>query len=736
VAGALVAAALSLVAGSLLVLLGHAPDPVPAGLHEISQPNAGATVAFAAAVVLLARVGFVFDLGGRTLKLGLEETALFVGVLLLPAPHVVLGVAAAAVVDRIALRGPSAGNVADAASMVLASTLAILVVGALRVAGLDAPWAGLAAPPVYFVAASMLASAHVGASAGASALDVFRERFAGWTFLGAALATSLGLLVYALFRLSPLAAVAVVPTLLYLMRFGRLSQRKNEEIRTHERLAKATAEVAGESDVDGVAQRVMEASLELLSCGEVRLSLETERGRRLWSRRFAEASTEGITETLVTADARRVGEITIFARAGRESFGPRERHLLRTVAAGATSAVLNAQAIEAARRASRDLAESERRYRDLFDTTNVLILVLDERAVIVDANPAAAEVLGSSPEALVGLDAATLVLDEDRESFAAVLARLDAHDVARDVEVRFLREDGGVLTLLVDGRTSEGQRGARQRVLVARDITYLKDLEAERREAMARQAESIRRLENANRELEEFTLWTTHDMREPLRSVGTIARFLHEDIDHLEKDEARDMARRIHEGAERLKERVKALHAFSRIVQQDDAFEDVDLNGVVDGVLAAFEVKIREKSAEIDWPEGGFPTVRAQPHRIDQVFANLVENALKYGLAERPVVELAVEDEGERWRFSVTDNGPGIPEEYRERIFGLFQRGPRTDEAGSGAGLAIVKRIVEQHGGRVWLASEAGDGATFVFTLPKTRPRPGDREAPGVTASV
>jgi signal transduction histidine kinase len=232
--------------------------------------------------------------------------------------------------------------------------------------------------------------------------------------------------------------------------------------------------------------------------------------------------------------------------------------------------------------------------------------------------------------------------------------------------------------------------------------------------------EANRRLSNANRELEEFTLWTTHDMREPLRSVGQLAQVLHEDMDILTDDEARELAKRMQNGAETLKDRIKALHEFSRVVQEDGEYGTVDMQRLLDEAREGLAARIAERRAAIDC-RTPLPHVRGQAARLAKVLGNLLENALKYNDKERPVVVIAAQEWGEEWEFRIRDNGPGIDPAFHERAFQLFQRGPNAKAAsGSGAGLAIVKRIVEQHGGRIWIADGApGEGVEFRFTLPK-----------------
>lgn len=279
-------------------------------------------------------------------------------------------------------------------------------------------------------------------------------------------------------------------------------------------------------------------------------------------------------------------------------------------------------------------------------------------------------------------------------------------------------EPGEMVIFPRPGQRSYGERDRHLLAIVAASVAS----SAASRRAMDELQEANLRLSNANRELEEFTLWTTHDMREPLRSVGQLAKILHDDLDDLSPAEVRDLSTRIQKGADGLKDRIKALHEFSRIVQEDGAFTTVDLNDLVDEAREGLCARIEERGALIVCRDR-LPVVRAQHARLLNVFCNLMENALKYNDKPQPIVEVGCADLGDEWEVSVRDNGPGIDSAFRERVFKLFQRGPGAKEAGSGAGLAIVKRIVEQHDGTVWVQGEPGQGADFRFTLPKLGPR-------------
>ena len=677
-----------------------------------------ATAGFAVLFFLLEKHGFVFHWAEESTKVSLDEIALFLGVVFLPPGHVVLGAVASAVLNQWLHRRDPAKAAFNVAQYAAGATLAALAAAGLRALGVPSPWFALAAPVVFAFATCVLVCLLFAAMQQASVARVYRDRFGTFAFVGASLGISLGVVALALYTFHPFAVLAAVPVFMYLRRFGRLSEWADDELKTHKLLAGVGAQLAGSADLDAVAGKVLTACHQLFDCGEAHLTITTPEPPRTWRRAFVALPSGhgGITTPLLDGQGAVIGQLTAFPKPGQRAYGEREHHLLSTVAANASAAAANARALQAAEDANRDLVASEGRYHHLFETALVHIHLLDEEGGLLDANPAARAALG--PHALTEARSFDdLIIPTDPTD--PFLARLRRDGEVRGYEATLRTAEGEEMVLLIDAKSMEIPGQAGRYVAFARDITFLKALESDLRDALAGQKETIRRLENMNRELEEFTLWTTHDMREPLRSIGTIAELLHEDVGSVPPEEAKDMARRIHQGAERLKERVKALHAFSRIVQQDDEFSDVDLQAVVEEVVTTMEATARERGATIHLPAERFPVVRAQPHRLHQVIANLVENAIKYSTDGPPRVELGFEETPEGWCIHVQDDGPGIPPSYHDRIFQLFQRGPDHGQSGSGAGLAIVKRIVDQHGGRVWVKSQPGQGARFSFLLPK-----------------
>ncbi|NLE38164.1 MAG: hypothetical protein GX621_09095 [Pirellulaceae bacterium] len=228
--------------------------------------------------------------------------------------------------------------------------------------------------------------------------------------------------------------------------------------------------------------------------------------------------------------------------------------------------------------------------------------------------------------------------------------------------------------------------------------------------------ERTAQLESANRDLTEFAYVVSHDLKAPLRGVSQLAYWIAEDHAASLDDEGRHKINLLLGRVKRLYSLIDGILAYSRVGRVREKRESVDLNILVGEVI---ESLAPPESVEIV-VENTLPTVVVERTRFEQVFQNLIGNALGFMDKPRGRIGIGCDDRGDCWRFAVRDNGPGIDPKYLDRIFGLFQTlAPRDQHEGTGVGLTLVKRIVELYGGRVSVESEVGQGAIFFFTLPK-----------------
>ena len=230
-------------------------------------------------------------------------------------------------------------------------------------------------------------------------------------------------------------------------------------------------------------------------------------------------------------------------------------------------------------------------------------------------------------------------------------------------------------------------------------------------------ARKVDELARSNADLEQFAYVASHDLQEPLRMVTAYTQLLAERYRGKLDENADKFIGYASEGAQRMQVLIQDLLAFSRVGRNGSVRVSVDCNVVMKDVLLALAPAIRESDAVVTHPQ--LPSVWADRTQVTQVFQNLIGNALKFRGKEPPKVSVQAEGAGDRWLFSVSDNGIGIAPEYRETIFVVFQRlHARNEYPGNGIGLAICKKIVERHGGKIWVESQAGSGSTFKFTLP------------------
>jgi light-regulated signal transduction histidine kinase (bacteriophytochrome) len=241
---------------------------------------------------------------------------------------------------------------------------------------------------------------------------------------------------------------------------------------------------------------------------------------------------------------------------------------------------------------------------------------------------------------------------------------------------------------------------------------------ADRLQAERELVEKTTALARSNAELEQFAYVASHDLQEPLRMVSSYVQ-LFEKRYHGQVDEQADKyIRYAVEGAKRMQALIGGLLEYSRVGRQEEPTSNVDTEAALAHALSNLRSALEESRAEVT--QDALPAVLGNGAQIAQVFQNLVSNAVKFRRAECvPRVHVSAERQDGTWRFGVRDNGIGIDPQYTERIFVIFQRlHTRAEYPGTGIGLSICKKVIERHGGRIWVDSKPGEGTTFFFTLP------------------
>ncbi len=249
--------------------------------------------------------------------------------------------------------------------------------------------------------------------------------------------------------------------------------------------------------------------------------------------------------------------------------------------------------------------------------------------------------------------------------------------------------------------------GPRETVMLGQDVDTM-------RTRILRDVEDLRR---SNAELEQFAYVASHDLQEPLRKVASFCQLLERRYSGQLDERGEQYLRFAVDGAKRMQVLINDLLAFSRVGRITREHVRVDLNETLALVLDSYSETIERTGATVEVAE--LPTVRGESSLLGGVFGNLIGNALKFHDEQPPVVVVGVERTGEFWTFMIRDNGIGIEPEYAERIFVIFQRLHHKDDyPGTGIGLAMCRKIVEYHGGAIWLDTGADAGTTFKFTLP------------------
>jgi len=327
-------------------------------------------------------------------------------------------------------------------------------------------------------------------------------------------------------------------------------------------------------------------------------------------------------------------------------------------------------------------------------------------------NPAYAHLLGYEPEEMIGEPSEHFAVPEDTSTHIKQREHRQSGE-ATTYETRLRHKDGHIVHALVSGvpRFLNGR--------IIGSIAAITDL-TERKQAEIERENLFKEMEAKNAELERFTYTVSHDLKSPIVTIGGFLGFLEEDIQKGRYDRIPRSASRIREATKKMQRLLNELLELSRIGRIANPSVDIPFGELVSETLELVEGQLREMQVEIQ-VDADFPIVHVDRVRMLEVIQNLVTNAVKFmGNQKNPKVIIGMEARNGENCFFVQDNGIGIAPEFHDRVFGLFNKlDPFTE--GTGIGLALVKRIIEVHGGKIWVESELGKGATFFFTLENTK---------------
>jgi len=368
--------------------------------------------------------------------------------------------------------------------------------------------------------------------------------------------------------------------------------------------------------------------------------------------------------------------------------------------------------ITARRQSEQALRDSEERFRTTFQlAASGICEVVDGRFVRV--NRSLCEILGYAEDQLLGMTVKELSHPEDRDVTDAERGRIHAGEIdSARFEKRYVRADGAVvwceiaiaLVRSVDGHPL-------YEVAVFDDVT-------ERKRAEAALNEAHQELKRSNAELEQFAYVASHDLQEPLRMVSSYTQLLMRRYGERLDGDAREFTAYIIDGAGRMKQLIEDLLAYSRVGTKGKEFKPVPVESALRRAIVNLRAAIEESGAAVTYES--LPVAQADDTQLAQLFQNLIGNALKFRSASVPRIHVSCVQKPAEYEIVVADNGIGIEAQYFERIFMVFQRLHNKGEyPGTGIGLAICKKVVERHGGRIWVESKPNEGSAFHFTLPK-----------------
>jgi chemotaxis family two-component system sensor kinase Cph1 len=371
------------------------------------------------------------------------------------------------------------------------------------------------------------------------------------------------------------------------------------------------------------------------------------------------------------------------------------------------------------KRAEIALRDSEERFRAIFEQAAVGIAKTALCGQFMRVNPGFCQIVRYAESELLQKNWQAITHPDDIEADREYVSSLLSGNIQTfSLEKRLVCKDEAVRWANVTVSAMRDAKGTPQYLICAiEDISERKLVQELLQESLDTQTRYAQELTRSNAELEQFSYVASHDLQAPLSTIAGYAQLLEKRCHNQLDAQGNKFIRNIVNSCGRMQALIDDLLEYSRVGRSEKPFDVIDCNLVFEDACANLQLAIRQDRASVT--RGDLPRVRGDSFQLLQLFQNLIGNAIKYRSSEAPMVHVGASRQGDSWVFSVQDNGIGIAEQYHPRIFQLFQRlHSEKQYSGTGIGLAICQRIVERHGGRLWVESEPNRGSTFYFSIP------------------
>jgi PAS domain S-box-containing protein len=362
------------------------------------------------------------------------------------------------------------------------------------------------------------------------------------------------------------------------------------------------------------------------------------------------------------------------------------------------------------KKAEEKVRESEEKYRNIVETANEGILMIDDKAVVTYANKKLTDMLGYSLEEGVNKSIWCFVSEESKDIVKLNLKK-SRQGINDSYELKLIKKDSSSIWIYLSYKAFFNKDGN-----FVGSLSMLTDI-TDRKIAEETLKSKIKELSRSNEELEQFAYVSSHDLQEPLRMISIYLQLLQRKYQGNLDDKADKYIYFAVDGASSMQNLINDILDYSRLTRTSREPKTTDCEFILNQMLSSLKLIINKNKATVS--HDPLPEVIADSTQLAQVFRNLISNGMKFRSEEAPEIHLSAERKANEWVFSVRDNGIGIDPQYSKRIFEIFKRLHTRDKySGTEIGLSICKRIIERHGGRMWVESKLDKGSTFYFTLP------------------